>query len=329
MNDRSTAAVIRTKAPLYEGWVTAGDLFTAAKLLCCAIAAAAPPKYWPAISIALARLHLRLRGSRSAHIADACAQHLKKDGRAVELAVIAEEYTENIEAIRESLPGRWQCALTLHGSESIDRAQRSGRGAVLWVSAFIHSDLVTKKALSRAGYALNHLSAIGHPYSPSWVGVNILNPVRVRAENRYLAKRVIVAYGEAQPALEILKQSLHAGGIVTVTAIGAGRKKVAVPLLGGTIRLATGALRLARDTRAALIPVFTVRDPGGGYAIHCGPDLTADADQSGGDPMQHMTTRYVSLLEPFIRAHPGAWQGWFSRAWQPGLAATAGADGRG
>jgi lauroyl/myristoyl acyltransferase len=318
MNDRSTAVVVRTTPPTYEGWVTASDLLTTAKLLCCAIAALAPEAHWPAISRVLARLHLGLRRSKNPNIADVCKQHLRRDGRAVELEVIAEEYVENIETIREILPGRWRCNLTLHGAESIDRALGRGRGVILWVSAFAHSDLATKKALSTAGYAQNHLSATGHPYSPSWFGVNVLNPVRLRAENPYLAKRVIVAYGQAQPALKILKQALQANGIVTVKAIGAGRKTVAVALLGGTIRLATGALRLACETQAALIPVFTVRDQGGGYAIHCGPDLALNAEGAGADALQHMATRYVSLLETFIRAHPGAWQGWFSRAWRPG-----------
>jgi len=327
MNNRSTAAVIRTAPPRYEGWVTASDLFTAAKLLCCTIAALAPQAHWPAISLALARLHLRLRRSRRASIANVCEQYLKTDSRALELAVVSEEYAENIETIREILPGRWQCSLTLHGSESIDQALRRGRGAVLWVSPFAHSDLATKKALSLAGYALNHLSVIGHPYSPSWFGVNILNRVRLRAENRYLAKRVIMTYGQAQPALNVLRHALRANGIVTVTAVGAGRKTVAVTLLGGTIHLAIGALRLASETRAALIPVFTVRDQHGGYAIHCGPDLASDEEQPGGASMQHMATRYVSLLETFIRTHPGAWQGWFSRAWRPGPAGAGEAEG--
>ncbi|MGH8679910.1 MAG: hypothetical protein ACREVP_00190 [Burkholderiales bacterium] len=326
MNDRSTAAVVRTKPPTYEGWVTASDLFTAAKLLCCTIAALAPQARWPVVSKALARLHLRLRRSRSSAIASVCEQHLKRDSRDLELEVIAEEYTEHIETIREVLPGRWRCRLTLRGSESIDQALRRGRGAVLWVSPFVHSDLATKKALSLAGYALNHLSATGHPYSPSWFGVKILNPLRLRAENRYLAKRVILAYGQAQAALDILKQALQANGIVTVTATGAGRKTVTVPLLGGTIHLATGALRLASETQAALIPVFTVPDQHGGYAIHCGPDLAADEEQAGDARMQHMATRYVSLLEPFVRAHPGAWQGWFARAWRPGPAGAGEAE---
>jgi lauroyl/myristoyl acyltransferase len=317
MNDRSTAAVVRTKPPTYEGWITASDLFTTVKLLCCAIGALAPEAYWPAISAALARLHLSLRRSRSSRIARVCEQHLKKDSRVVEREILAEEYAENIEAIREILPGRWECSLTLHGAESLDQALRRGRGAVLWVSAFAHSDLATKKTLSTAGYAQHHLSATGHPYSPSWFGANVLNPIRLRAENRYLTKRVIVAYGQAQPALDVLRQALQTNGIVTVKAIGAGRKSVTAALLGGSIRLATGALRLACENRAALIPVFTVRDQSGGYAVHCGPDLTLGAETLDGDAMQHMAARYAVLLETFIRTHPGAWQGWFSRSWRP------------
>lgn len=317
MKRHTIATTIQTGPPNFEGWVKPGDLFTAGKLLCCAFAAVTPQRYWAAISRMLARVHLRLRGSRRERIARACEQYLNADPRELELQVIAAGYDQNIEAIREILPGGWQHPIVLCGSASIEEARRQGRGVVLWVSPFAHSDLVTKRGLALAGYAPSHLSHFGHPFSSSWLGARLLNPIRLRAENRYLERRVLVSYRQAQSALDILKQVLRDNGVVTVTAIGAGRKAIALPLLGGTLRLAMGAPHLAPQTGAALIPVYTVPDQAGGYAVHCGPDLNSDNAGADSEVMRGMAERYVALLKTFVRAHPANWQGWFSLSWQP------------
>ena len=318
MKPPATATIIQTAPAEYEGWVQLGDLFTAGKLLCCALGAVTPQRHWTAIARMLARVHLRLRGSKHERLAYACKQYLSADPAELELQVTAAEYEENIEAIREILPGGWRRPIVLRGSASLVEARRQGRGAVLWVSRFAHSDVVTKRALSLAGYPPSHLSHLRHPFSASWVGARVLNWVRLRAENRYLERRVLVSYGQAQPALDVLKQVLRDNGVVTITAIGSGRKVIRLPLLGGTIRLATGAPRLALDTAAALIPVFTVPDETGGYAVHCGPDLNSDnAGMDREAVMRRMAERHVALLETFVRAHPGKWKGWLTLSWEP------------
>ena len=317
MKRHATATTIQTEPPNYEGWVKPGDLFTTGKLLCCALAAVTPQPHWAAISRMLARVQLRLRGSKHERIADACKRYLNADPVEIEQQVIAAEFEENIEAIREILPGGWQRPVVLRGSASIEEARRQGRGVVLWVSPFAHGDLVTKRGLALAGYPPSHLSHFGHPFSSSRLGARLLNPIRLRAENRYLERRVLVSYGQAKSALDILKQVLRDNGVVTVTAMGAGRRAIPLPLMGGTLRLAMGAPHLALQTGAALIPVYTVPDQAGGYAVHCGHDLNSDHAGADSEVMRGMAERYVALLETFVRAHPANWQGWFSPSWQP------------
>ena len=317
MKRQTAVNALRPGSPNHEHWIAWSDVLTAGTLLFCAFAALAPQRFWPAISRTLARVHLRLRGSKSNRIAHACKQYLNVDPVQLELRAIAANYEENIEAIREILPGESRCTIALCGSATIDRARQDCRGVVLWVSTFAHSDLVTKRGLARAGYALCHLSHSAHPYSSTWLGVRLLNPIRVRAENHYLERRVLVIYGQAKSALDVLKQVLRDNGIVTVTAIGAGREAITLPLLGGTVRLATGALRLALQTGAALIPVYTIPDRTGGYSVHCGPDLNSENAGADDEVMRRMAERYVELLETFVRAQPASWRGWFSRNWQP------------
>ncbi len=87
-------------------------------------------------------------------------------------------------------------------------------------------------------------------------------------------RRVRVVYGNSRPALDVLRQALRENGVVWIMAIGAGNKSLTFPFLGGVLDLAIGAPRLAFETGAALIPVFTWPDDSGGYRVELGPDLT-------------------------------------------------------
>jgi lauroyl/myristoyl acyltransferase len=255
----------------------------------------------------------------------ACEDHLKLDPFELELQVISAQYEHYIGTIRDIVPVGL-APVTLLGLSSVEAARRANRGAVLWVSPFAHSDIVTKRALSQAGFEVTHLSHFGHPFSSTRLGARLLNPVQVHIENRYLKQRVLVSYGQAQPALEALKKVLQRNGIVTVTAIGAGRKSIELPFLSGTMRLAVGAPRLALETGAALIPVNTVPDGRGGFSVYCGDDLNRGYSGTDNEAIHAMAERYVAVLDTFVRKHPSSWQGWLSLSWRSSKGAQKGLE---
>ncbi len=226
-------------------------------------------------------------------------------------AAMAADYLSNIRAIRELLPGGWRSEAPLEGREFLDQALQQSRGVVLWSSPFAGSDLATKKALALAGYSLTHLSSPFHPFSPTRFGTLVLNPVRLHAVNRYLDRRVLVVYGNARPALDVLKRTLAENGVVSITATGAGKNSLVFPFLGGIIDLAIGAPLIAHQTGAALIPVFTLPDQQVGYRVALGPNLRPSEELPQQQAVHEMTSRFVELLEPIVRAYPAHWEGWF------------------
>jgi len=316
MNQRGTSTV-ETAPWKYEGWIAAKDIVTAGMLACCLIAALLPARYWRAASRLMARAHLRLR-SGSAHLLEQPGAFLNKDPRSLVQEAVAADYLFNIQATREILPGEWRCEIPLTGREVLDGALQRSRGAVLWYSPFVGSEFVPKKALALAGYRLTLLSSPFHPFSSSRIGGRLLNPVRLCAENRYLTRRVRVVYGNAQPALAVLRQVLLENGVVLIKAIGTGRRSLTFPFLGGIIDLAVGAPRLAYETGAALISVHTLPDHNGEYRVELGPELTPPTGLSDHQAVHHMASRYVDLLEPIVLAYPAHWEGWFHPdTWRP------------
>lgn len=317
---RPQPVTIETAAWGPEGWITPRDIETAVKLGCCLLASVLPARRWPAVSRWMARAHLRLR-PETASLLDHVDSIAGLEGDAIVRGAIAADYRSNIEALREILPGGWRCATTLAGREVLDQALAQARGAVLWASPFAGSDLVLKKVLASAGYSLTHLSAPSHPFSATRVGALFLNPIRLRAVNRYLSRRVIVVYGNARPALQVLRQVLSENGVVSITATGAGAQSLSFPFLGGTLDLAMGAPLIAYQTGAALIPAFTLADERGGYRIELGPDLAPPARLPQPQALREMSSRYVALLESVVRAHPAQWEGWFHPGtWRSGAA---------
>lgn len=312
---RPGALTIQPVPSKHRGLVAAKDFLIAAKLACYLLAAMTPQRHWPAAARLLGRAHLRMQG-RSARILAHSSAFRGRDIRASTAEALGWDYLANIQAIREAFPGGWQCAPTLTGRDVLDQALQRSRGAVLWFTPFSGAFFAMGKAL--AEYSLTQLSTPSHPFSPTWVGTRWLNPIRVRAENRYLARRVRVVYGNAQPALAVLRQVLHDNGVVTITAIGSGKRSLAFPFLGGTLDLAIGAPRLAHETGAALIPVFALPDDDGGYRVELGPDLTSATMLPLQQALQEMASRYVELLEPMVQANPAKWQGWFyPGTWRP------------
>ncbi len=312
---RPPPLIIETAPWKPDGWISAKDAVTAVKLSCCLIAALTPVRHWPAAARLMARIHLRIH-DHAVQILAASSAFPERNARDRAQSAFAADYLWNIRAIREALPGGWRCETPVSGCEILDRALQRSRGAVLWCSPFVGSDLAPKKALAR--YRLTHLSSPSHPFSPTRFGTLLLNPVRLRAVNRYLFHRVIVVYGNSRPALDMLKQVLSENGVVLIMAVGTGRKSLTFPFLGGTIDLAVGAPRLACQTGSALIPVSTLPDQTGGYRVELGPDLAAPADLPEEQAVLQMTSRYVELLEPVVRAHPAHWEGWFyPGTWRP------------
>ena len=186
---------IETAPWTHDGLVSGKDLFTAAKLITCFIAALAPSRLWPAASEIMARAHLRVRGG-SVHLLEGPDAILNRDSLSLAREAMAADYLFNIQAIREILPGGWHCETPLIGREILDLALQRSRGAVLWCSPFVGSDLAPKKALALAGYPLTHLSA--------------LIPSRPRVSERYYSTLCVCARSIGiSPAGCLLSMEMH------------------------------------------------------------------------------------------------------------------------
>ncbi len=220
-------------------------------------------------------------------------------------------YVEDIlHVLRELRPGGWSPEIEIRGTGHIDAALARGRGAVLWISHFAFYSLTGKIALHRAGYAVSHLSHPRHGFSSTRFGMAVLNPIRARAEDRYLEARVMLGLDSAGAALAELARRLEANQVVSVTAREAAQRALEVRFLDGTIGFAAGAPYLAHKTGAALLPVHVMARPGGGYEVIVEPALEVDPGATREDACARAARQYGERLAPHVLARPGQWRGW-------------------
>ena len=100
-------------------------------------------------------------------------------------------------------------------------------------------------------------------------------------------------------------------GTFSFTVANAGAKNVK-----GTITLPTAPLHLAHASRAALLPVFTIRAADGTYDVTIERPLDVDSDVT----YANAARTYAAMLEQYVTAHPAQWRGWESLIVVPALA---------
>ena len=269
-----------------------------------------PQRHWPRVARWLAILNIKVLGSRLGKGPDRIKAELGRDPRELELEFRQHGYLEIIELLREHAPGGWRVPISLSGKEHIDAALAAGKGAILWFCPFMHGDLVFKRGLYEAGYALHHLSALTHGFSDTRFGLHVINPVKTAVEMRYLEERLVLDGKDSRPTLKALRDRLNANCLVSITAVHTGKRVAHAEMFGGKLRLATGAPHQAIRTGAALLPLFVVPHDGG-YQLCVEAPLLADADKDRVTEEDYVLA-YAVVLERYVRRCPALWQGWFA-----------------
>lgn len=236
------------------------------------------------------------------------------DARRFAVDYAANRIEQFTQGLREVLPGGWRATIVLDGERRLADARAGGRGAIAWVAPFAFASLAAKRAIAQAGHPISHVSRPGHGYSTSRFGVAVLNPLRVAAENRWLAERMVISDGHAGNVMMRAQRALRDNRVVSITAGGwEGQRIATVRLFGQPMDIAVGAPGLARLTGAPLLPVFAVRDESGDtIRVVVDEPIPVAADGQRDIVLQAAAQAYASRVEPWIRRHPDQWREWNS-----------------
>lgn len=217
------------------------------------------------------------------------------DALGVEAAAL--QHLERLQLLRHHRPGGWRPKIALAGKEHLDRALAQGKGAILWVTFSVFSDMNAKIALREQGYDVSHLSRHIHGHlSSTRFGIRFLNPIRIAVERRYLAERVVIDPANPKAALQRLEALLADNRVVSITAGAMAGRVTLAPFGPGSMPLAGGAPNLSLKSGAPLLPVFTERRPDGSFLVTIEPPPEAPAHLSREQKITDMIVRESALL---------------------------------
>jgi lauroyl/myristoyl acyltransferase len=287
-----------------EAWLAGIDLRVLAKLpLAATLAWCVPERHWGMVTESAARLEPRARARLARQIATLFGEvALPEPVDRIALRHLAMLRLDQLLYLRSHAPRGWRADLALHGLDHLRGALSAGRGAILWVAPTVFAPLVAKRALHEAGFPPHHLSHPAHGFSSlSRVGRNLVNPLRTRIEDRYLAERVMLGRGnEAQAALRRIGALVRRNAVVSITVGGRGSRVTATPLLGGGLQVASGAPHLAMRLGAALLPTTVWRTVEGGFVTRIWPPLATGEGAS----LETVAAGLGAIVEAFTLAHP-------------------------
>jgi lauroyl/myristoyl acyltransferase len=312
-NLRDAVLIERSPRPAKRPLIGFGDVLMGFWLLIGALLALAPCRFRWRICGAIARF--ASRSARARH-ARAAMRDLAALADPATTLPLRELYTGRLAAQLDVMRGLLRgpdFATDWHGLANLEAALRGGRGVVLWVSDFAGAGEATKVALAQAGHPATHLSRPEHGFSKSAFGIRFLNPLRIRFEHRYLAARVIFDRAHPARAMFRLMGCLKRNGVVSIGASAhEGAMLVEARFLGGRMRLAAGALRLAFLADCPVLPVFTIRDAvrTDCYDVIIGTPLPLPRHLHEREAILFGAADYLARLEGHVRRRPGAWVGW-------------------
>ncbi len=187
----------------------------------------------------------------------------------------------------------------------IDKAIENGNGCILWVCPCLYGNLVEKKGLYQAGFAIHHLGSYAHGPSRSRFGIRFLNPIWTAIENRYLAERITIPSNQNFAYLRRIEKRLRQNCLISISCEpNFEQKRFNTSILNGNIQLATGAPSFALSTNATLLPMFTIRDKNGCFQIIVEAPFNLPNVNNRHEALKILIRKYSKLLESYILKYP-------------------------
>jgi hypothetical protein len=300
-----------------EGLFRWSDVTRLAKLLTGGLVAAlVPNRYDESAAEILLRFYPAARPAKIAELATAMAEALSAR-RSGDWQALAEEHVRM--AVEDSWgrfrgigrPGRWRPTIELNGEPHVRDALELGRGAVIWCMRF-SSDTVLKQAFHQVGLPLVHLSLAEHGAwgSRTKLGTSLISPLFTRAENPYLADRVIIPPSNSVRYLQTLREHLRRNACVSVFGDRTGRQRSEVPFLTGCRKFATGAPSLAWVENCALLSAYVIRTGVFQYRVVIEEPIPVDRSLNRKEFVKRAVGEFAQRMEQLVERYPADWQEW-------------------
>lgn len=188
------------------------------------------------------------------------------------------------------------------GLEHIRAAYARGKGVLLFSAHYGHWELV---ALMQ-GYLDLPLVLITRPLD---------NPVLEKRLARLRAVSGNVIIHRRGAVREMVKAIRRGMGVAIVIDQDARRRGIFVPFFGRPSSTTPTLAAMALKTGAAVVPVFSVPQPDGSYAVTYEREIDIEDTGDREADVYRITAHCTAIIERWVRKHPDVWL-WMHRRWK-------------
>lgn len=192
--------------------------------------------------------------------------------------------------------------ISLEGRANFDEAEAKKKGIIFLTSHFGNWEISNLKS-AQEGYPIYMLAR------PQ--GYDRLNDIL----NSYRQKLGCKVIERGMPTREMIR-ALKENKIVGIASDqDVGRAGVYTEFFGRPASHAVGAIRLARDTGATIIPTFIVRKDGLRHVIYLERGVTIHKSEDRNGDIKKGIAEQARILESYVRRYPDQWM-WVYTRWK-------------
>lgn len=206
----------------------------------------------------------------------------------------------------------------LRGEEHLRSASSRGRGVILLESSTFGSRAIARQVLHAHGYALHLVHGEKHIGSGFLVGerdwnwaAGMLRDFFERCEMESVAEIIHLPQSESLAFTRTLLDRLKSNALLCLAGEGRqSRRLVNQPFADGAAPFATGFITLARNSGAAILPVFCIRTNAGQMEVIVEAPIDVAVSPDREAAITAGLRQYASLLERYYRMYPEQSYGW-------------------
>lgn len=195
--------------------------------------------------------------------------------------------------------------IAIEGIENLQNALKKGRG-VIAASAHLGSFTTMGFGLAARGYKTSFVVRHARNKGVERVMLGI---------SRKVGQKVIFSRPVHSCMRRCMKTLERNEVLIIELDQNFGTEGVKIKFFNQTAKVASGPIKLALSTRAAIIPMFIIRINVFKHVIKIEPEIELKQSEDSDKQVRENLQKVNGFIEKYIRKYPGQWVNWIHKPW--------------
>ena len=195
--------------------------------------------------------------------------------------------------------------IEIEGIDNLEKALQKGKG-VIAVSAHLGSFTIMGAGLNAQGYKTSFVVRHARNKGVERIAMKICRKIGQKT----IFSRPIHA------CIRLCRKVLKRNEILIIESDqNFGTEGRRVNFFNRPAMAASGSIRLALSTQAAVVPMFIIRINSLKHVIKIEPEIEIEKTDNRGDDTKKNLQKVSAIIESYIRQYPGQWVNWIHKQW--------------